>query len=186
MYFKKHLVCFLSVSGLILESLAFSLHSSQTTMIFNWICFCWKPKQLVESVKKRKKKRKSQDECLALWNHWFNSASLKPLEANRSWIVFNFGHFSIAIYSVKEIPLIVKPLSYGIFSFTLANCNYFLRFRTMTFCILKMQMKPWFFYLKMKAFFSFTIFHEIYLQTWKCMLTKISWHTVNTWRFLDK
>lgn len=102
-----------------LETLAFSLHSHQTTIIFNWSHFYLKPKHLVESVKGKKKKKKAK----ALWSQTFNSASLKPLVSNTSWILFKF-EFSIAIYSVREIPLIVKSLCCGISILTLANCNY--------------------------------------------------------------
>lgn len=84
-------VCFLSVLKHTLEPLAFSLPSSQTTIIFNWSPFYLKPKQLAESVKKQK----SQADCLALGSHWFNSASFKAISFKHPGFSLNSGSFQL-------------------------------------------------------------------------------------------
>ena len=56
--FRNIIFYFLSVSEHTLETLDFSLHSSQTTIILIEAASDLKPKQLVRSVKGRKKKAK--------------------------------------------------------------------------------------------------------------------------------
>lgn len=82
-------VCFLSVLQHTLEALAFSLPSSQTTIIFNWSPFYLKPKQLAESVKKQK----SQADCVALESHSFNSASFKAIRFKHPGFSSNLESF---------------------------------------------------------------------------------------------
>lgn len=111
----------------------------------------------------REKKKKRKKKAKALWSHRFNSGSLKLLVSNASWILFKFEEFSIASYSVREIPLIVESYC-GIFIPSLANCNY-----SCALDIWRPAMNPLFmWFLKTKIFYPSQFFMKVFAN-WKCI-----------------